>query len=317
VFSPYAGSTLDTHKTPRAFLSHSTGDKPIVYRVASYLSAAGIRCWVDEAEILPGESLIRKISDGVFDCDFVLAFLSPKSCSSEWVNKELSLAMHREINDRRVVVIPIVVDPCPIPRFLIDKLYINIGPGFEFNAQLEKLADGIRRLAGANTPLQTHPNSDELVGATFKNGYVEFFLKEILWQVGVILLVGLLLMAIGMFIFAERQTPIPSRLRHEVFLTCFSGFAAAASFSLGLMTIYVEVKKGNSQIVQAISQRKDFHLFLNPFSASGRKLASHMERKARQGLYLLNGSGLLLTLAFTVLSVLTLSRLFLSLMRLH
>jgi hypothetical protein len=43
------------------FLSHNHADKPFVRRLAQDLQAAGARVWLDEAEMLIGDSLIKKI----------------------------------------------------------------------------------------------------------------------------------------------------------------------------------------------------------------------------------------------------------------
>ncbi len=44
------------------FISHSQRDKPFVRKLASVLAANGVRAWVDETEIMVGESLLEKIS---------------------------------------------------------------------------------------------------------------------------------------------------------------------------------------------------------------------------------------------------------------
>ena len=46
------------------FLSHSHVDKPFVRRLASDLIDSGVKVWLDEAEILIGDSLIEKIGTG-------------------------------------------------------------------------------------------------------------------------------------------------------------------------------------------------------------------------------------------------------------
>lgn len=47
------------------FLSHNVADKPFVRRIARDLDNQGVRCWVDEAEIKVGDSLIEKIRQGI------------------------------------------------------------------------------------------------------------------------------------------------------------------------------------------------------------------------------------------------------------
>ncbi len=58
--------------------------------------------WLDEAEIRLGDSLIEKIRQGIDSVDYVVALISDKSVSSQWVSKELDIAMNQEIEGRRV-----------------------------------------------------------------------------------------------------------------------------------------------------------------------------------------------------------------------
>ncbi|PJZ59686.1 toll/interleukin-1 receptor domain-containing protein [Leptospira adleri] len=107
------------------FLSHNSKDKPFVRELAKRLSSDGILVWLDEAEINVGDSLIEKISTGIQEMDFVAAIISINSIGSSWVQKELSLAMSKEIQGKKIVVLPILIDSCNIPSYISDKLYAD------------------------------------------------------------------------------------------------------------------------------------------------------------------------------------------------
>lgn len=109
----------------RVFLSHNSEDKPFVRRLAAALEGRGIRSWVDQAEMLPGDSLIGKIEAAIDDVDYVLVVLSPNSVQSEWVKREVRMAMQREIAGKKVVVIPVLYQDCRIPGFLRDKVFVD------------------------------------------------------------------------------------------------------------------------------------------------------------------------------------------------
>jgi L-asparaginase/Glu-tRNA(Gln) amidotransferase subunit D len=108
-----------------AFLSHNWDDKPFVRRLAADLERYGVRVWIDETEIRPGESLIRKISHGIHKSQYCIAVLSSHSVGSPWVQKELELAMTLEVQGRVVKVIPVVIDECQPPDFLTGKLLVD------------------------------------------------------------------------------------------------------------------------------------------------------------------------------------------------
>ncbi len=100
------------------FLSHATADKPFVRMVAGDIAASGSDVWIDEVEMRDGDSLIRRISDGLAHANYVLAFLSGASAASTWVREELEIAETRGIQDQRVVVLPALLDDAPLPTFL-------------------------------------------------------------------------------------------------------------------------------------------------------------------------------------------------------
>ena len=110
----------------KVFLSHSSKDKTKVRKIAAYLKENGIYVWIDEAEIRIGDSLLAKISDGIVDVDYLFACISNNSINSEWVNKELEIAMNQEIQKKKIIVVPVLFDNCDIPLFLRNKLYADM-----------------------------------------------------------------------------------------------------------------------------------------------------------------------------------------------
>lgn len=110
----------------RVFLSHTAKDKPIVRQVASELTNAGLQVWLDEAEIRPGESLIQEIGQALEETSHVVVFLSERSRTSRWVEKELAIALTGEIQGRMMAVIPVRLDDCSFPPLLVDKYYVDL-----------------------------------------------------------------------------------------------------------------------------------------------------------------------------------------------
>jgi len=60
-------------KTPKVFISHNSKDKPFVRRLAKSLDGHNIACWIDEAEIRLGDSLVGKISSAIENIDLIIA----------------------------------------------------------------------------------------------------------------------------------------------------------------------------------------------------------------------------------------------------
>ena len=128
------------------FLSHSHEDNDFARRLGASLRREGHFVWIDEAQILVGESLIEKIREGIDRVDYVVAVISLHSIKSKWVQKELDIASIRELDENRVIVLPVLVDDVDMPGFLKGKLYADFREGRDYD---ESLALLIRSLGPA------------------------------------------------------------------------------------------------------------------------------------------------------------------------
>lgn len=128
---------------PSVFLSHNSNDKPFVRRLAKRLANKNVVVWLDEAKIQIGDSLVNQISEAILEVDFVIVVISRNSVSSPWVQKEISLAMSKELDARSVSVLPIRLDESAIPAALSDKLYANFRDLDQFNEQFGRLLDAM------------------------------------------------------------------------------------------------------------------------------------------------------------------------------
>ena len=63
----------------KVFLCHANSDKRVARRLARDLERNGMDPWIDEAEIVVGESLLERIERGLSDADFVAVLLSPRA----------------------------------------------------------------------------------------------------------------------------------------------------------------------------------------------------------------------------------------------
>lgn len=132
------------HRYEGIFLSHTSEDKPFVRKLKSDLEAHGVkRIWIDEAEMLIGDSLTKKVDEGLTRTKYIGVVLSPRSIKSKWVQKELEIAMTREIDSDEVVVLPLIMEECKLPSFLQGKLYADLSGPEKYGDSLQKI---LRRL---------------------------------------------------------------------------------------------------------------------------------------------------------------------------
>ena len=72
------------------FLCHASEDKEIIVRpIARECRKHQITCWVDEAEILWGDSIIEKVNEGLKMSQYVIVVLSESFIAKNFPKKEL------------------------------------------------------------------------------------------------------------------------------------------------------------------------------------------------------------------------------------
>lgn len=81
--------------TYKVFISHSWDDKErFVTEFAIKLRGRGVDAWVDQWEMMPGDSLVRKIfCEGIQNAEAFIIVLSKNSVQKKWVKEELDLAV--------------------------------------------------------------------------------------------------------------------------------------------------------------------------------------------------------------------------------
>lgn len=133
------------------FLSHSSKDKSFIRPLARYLESHGISVWLDEADLVGGEPLLARLAASVSEVTLMVVVLSRHSVKSNWVTRELSLAMTKELKRRRMTVVPILKDNCRIPATLADKLYIDFRTPSLRLKNRPVLVDSLMKLASAES----------------------------------------------------------------------------------------------------------------------------------------------------------------------
>jgi len=91
------------------FICHASEDKvPVARPLARELKKRDVDMWIDEAEILIGDSLRRKIDEGLRKSDFGVVILSPSFFKKEWPQLELDGLFQREVANGKVVILPVI-----------------------------------------------------------------------------------------------------------------------------------------------------------------------------------------------------------------
>lgn len=92
------------------FISHASEDKETVARpLFKALTAAGLKVWFDAATLKLGDSLRRKIDDGLAHSRYGVVILSPRFLAKEWPQRELDGLSAREMSGTKAIL-PIWVE---------------------------------------------------------------------------------------------------------------------------------------------------------------------------------------------------------------
>ncbi|HKP55013.1 MAG TPA: toll/interleukin-1 receptor domain-containing protein [Chloroflexia bacterium] len=78
------------------FISYSHADKSFARRLHDGLQGRGIRCWLDEKEMLPGDDIFEQVDRGIKLWDKVLLCCSQHSLRSWWVDDEITRVFAKE-----------------------------------------------------------------------------------------------------------------------------------------------------------------------------------------------------------------------------
>lgn len=100
----------------------------------------GIKVWLDEEQIVPGQDILLEMKKGIqSECDVVLCIFSPKALESKNFKREFKLA-----KEGHQPIIPLLLDDCRLPYELKHILYADFRDRSLDFKRLEQLVKGIR-----------------------------------------------------------------------------------------------------------------------------------------------------------------------------
>jgi hypothetical protein len=135
---------MTTTSPPKAFVSHASEDKDrFVVDFARRLRENGVDAWLDQWEMLPGDSLIDRIfEEAIKDASAFIIVLSKISVSKPWVREELNAAAVRRITNK-CRLIPVLIDDCDVPECLKSTLWERIHNTSQYDTELSRIVNSV------------------------------------------------------------------------------------------------------------------------------------------------------------------------------
>ncbi len=265
------------------FLSHSSADKPFVRRLANDLKSYGHTPWLDEWEIKIGDCIVSKIETGISKADFVILVLSTKAVQSGWVEKEWKSKYWNEVNDKKVMVLPVLVEDCQIPELIKTKKYADFRQDYSYAFDqlvdaLPELSDeeeGKTKVSETNCPAESAPRYYKSTRSHINNLYL---FKYVLIPLGILLVVSAVVALIDIPDTAHDVDPSqkkdPEILSKTVVLTPIDDRTASAGDYTGNFTKLMSADLGALYAYASSSDNSDAYRAILEF-----ELPSELQNK--------------------------------------
>lgn len=128
---------------PQVFVIYPHSQKQFVKKLTNDLNQSGIKIWLDENELKPGDSIKPKIEKALRDSQWVILVPTAEDRGSSWVYKEIDLAYEQEKERARPFIIPLKLKEGKIPTEFEERMWADFSNDYETG--LKSLLKGIIR----------------------------------------------------------------------------------------------------------------------------------------------------------------------------
>jgi hypothetical protein len=104
---------------PNVFISHRSADLDLAKKLAAELALCGNDVWLDDEQILPGDSIVGKVQAGLIKPGYFILCLSEHG-PSYWTDREWMSALARQLSGADVTLMPVFLTGGKIPGILAD-----------------------------------------------------------------------------------------------------------------------------------------------------------------------------------------------------
>ena len=140
----------------RAFLSHTTSDKPLVEALARRLTKDGVSCFLDKWHLVPGDPIQESLETALARSVCCVVFIGPSGIGT-WQNEEMRAAIKSRISGGMRVV-PVLLPGAKrdqrshLPEFLVSSLWTEFQKSIDEDENYRRLKCGIQGVPPGVSP---------------------------------------------------------------------------------------------------------------------------------------------------------------------
>lgn len=97
-------------KKRQIFISHASVNKPEIEKIIPFLNAINMNVWVDKYNINVGDSIEKKVFEGIDNSNAVIFWITKDFLKSPWCKEEMDHFIDRAINEDVLIISVIDVD---------------------------------------------------------------------------------------------------------------------------------------------------------------------------------------------------------------
>jgi hypothetical protein len=140
------------------FLSYSSKDKLVVRALAERLKSSGLKVWLDEWEVRPGDDILGRIEEGMEASRVMVFCISKHATGSQWTKLEQGTVRFRDPINKARRFIPLRLDNSKVKESL--RQFASIDYKNESKKAFDKLLASIRNL----------PRGTDTIGSRVRKG---------------------------------------------------------------------------------------------------------------------------------------------------
>lgn len=151
----------ENNRRKRIFLSYSYADKQKAMLLDSRLQNIGFDIITDYKDISYGNKIFDEVKYLFQSSDFVLVLLSKSLFQSEYFHFEYTQEFFQETRQRKITVIPVLIEKCNIPSDFLEYEIFNLTT--DFDKGIDKLLRRIKTIPEISFDNLNHLDFEELI----------------------------------------------------------------------------------------------------------------------------------------------------------